>query len=34
MKRFPAAAGPRPSLMRVSFEEAVRTFTTIDDDTV
>ncbi len=34
MMRFPAAAGPRPSLMRVSFEEAVRTFTTIDDDTV
>ena len=34
MARYPAPAGPRPSLMRRSFEDALRTFTTIDDDTV
>lgn len=33
MARYPAPTGPRPSLMRCSFEDALRTFTTIDDDT-
>ena len=32
MARFPRPDGPRDSLMRVSFEESVRTFKTIDDD--
>lgn len=32
MARFPRPDGPRNSLMRVSFEESVRTFKTIDDD--
>ena len=31
---FPAPMGPRPCLMRVSFEQAVRVFMTIDDDTL
>lgn len=34
MARFPRPDGPRASLMRVSFEESVRTFKTIDDDTL
>lgn len=34
MARFPQPDGPRNSLMRTSFEESVRTFKTIDDDTV
>lgn len=32
MARFPRPAGPRNSLMRISFEESVLTFKTIDDD--
>ena len=32
MARFPRPDGPRDSLMRISFEESVRTFKTIDDD--